>query len=81
MIEIAKAVSYESDVLIMDEPTSALTETEVEHLFAHHPRTCASQGIGIVYITHKMNELFEIADEFSVFRDGKYIGTQGLQRR
>ena len=74
MVEIAKAVSYESDVLIMDEPTSALTEREVEHLF-RIIRDLRSQGIGIVYITHKMNELFEIADEFSVFRDGKYIGT------
>lgn len=74
MVEIAKAVSYDSDVLIMDEPTSALTETEVEHLFAII-RDLRKQGIGIVYITHKMNELFEIADEFSVFRDGKYVGT------
>jgi inositol transport system ATP-binding protein len=74
MVEIAKAVSYESDVLIMDEPTSALTEREVEHLFAII-RDLRAQGIGIVYITHKMNELFEIADEFSVFRDGRYIGT------
>lgn len=74
MIEIAKAVSYESDVLIMDEPTSALTETEVEHLFKII-RDLRARGIGIVYITHKMNELFEIADEFSVFRDGTYVGT------
>jgi inositol transport system ATP-binding protein len=74
MVEIAKAVSYESDVLIMDEPTSALTETEVGHLFSII-RDLRSHGIGIVYITHKMNELFEIADEFSVFRDGRYIGT------
>ena len=74
MVEIGKAVSYKSDVLIMDEPTSALTEREVEHLFTII-RDLRSQGIGIVYITHKMNELFEIADEFSVFRDGKYIGT------
>ncbi|MCG5480164.1 MAG: sugar ABC transporter ATP-binding protein [Ensifer alkalisoli] len=74
MVEIAKAVSYESDVLIMDEPTSALTEREVAHLF-EIIRDLRSQGIGIVYITHKMNELFEIADEFSVFRDGKFIGT------
>jgi len=74
MVEIAKAVSYNSDVLIMDEPTSALTEREVAHLF-DIIRDLRSQGIGIVYITHKMNELFEIADEFSVFRDGKYIGT------
>ncbi|MGG2476981.1 sugar ABC transporter ATP-binding protein, partial [Rhizobium sp. BR5] len=74
MVEIAKAVSYDSDVLIMDEPTSALTEREVEHLF-RIIRDLRERGIGIVYITHKMNELFEIADEFSVFRDGKYIGT------
>ena len=74
MVEIAKAVSYESDVLIMDEPTSALTEREVSHLF-EIIRDLRAQGKGIVYITHKMNELFEIADEFSVFRDGRYIGT------
>ncbi len=74
MVEIARAVSYESDVLIMDEPTSALTESEVSHLF-DIIRDLRAQGIGIVYITHKMNELFEIADEFSVFRDGRYIGT------
>jgi inositol transport system ATP-binding protein len=74
MVEIAKAVSYESDVLIMDEPTSALTEKEVAHLF-EIIRDLRKQGKGIVYITHKMNELFEIADEFSVFRDGKYVGT------
>ena len=74
MVEIAKAVSYESDVLIMDEPTSALTEREVSHLFTII-RGLKAQGKGIIYITHKMNELFEIADEFSVFRDGRYIGT------
>ncbi|HEV7256038.1 MAG TPA: sugar ABC transporter ATP-binding protein [Mesorhizobium sp.] len=74
MVEIAKAVSYQSDVLIMDEPTSALTEREVDHLFAII-RDLRAQGIGIVYITHKMNELFAIADEVSVFRDGRYIGT------
>ena len=74
MVEIAKAVSYNSDVLIMDEPTSALTEKEVSHLFAII-RNVRAQGKGIIYITHKMNELFEIADEFSVFRDGQYIAT------
>ncbi|KWH31561.1 D-ribose transporter ATP-binding protein [Burkholderia cepacia] len=74
MVEIAKAVSFDSDVLIMDEPTSALTDKEVTHLF-RIIRQLREQGKGIVYITHKMNELFEIADEFSVFRDGKYIGT------
>jgi inositol transport system ATP-binding protein len=74
MVEIAKAVSYNSDVLIMDEPTSALTEKEVEHLF-RIIRDLRQRGKGIIYITHKMNELFEIADECSVFRDGRYIGT------
>jgi len=75
MVEIAKAVSFDSDVLIMDEPTSALTEKEVEHLF-RIVRQLRVQGKGIVYITHKMNELFEIADEVSVFRDGRFIGTK-----
>lgn len=74
MVEIAKAVSYNSQVLIMDEPTSALTETEVTHLF-EIIRSLRAQGKGIIYITHKMNELFEIADEVSVFRDGRYIDT------
>lgn len=74
MVEIAKAVSFHSDVLIMDEPTSAITETEVEHLF-RIIRDLRGKGVGIVYITHKMSELFEIADELTVFRDGKYIDT------
>lgn len=75
MVEIAKAVSFNSDVLIMDEPTSALTEREVEHLF-QIIRALKADGKGIIYITHKMSELFEIADEVSVFRDGKYIATK-----
>jgi inositol transport system ATP-binding protein len=75
MVEIAKAVSFDSDVLIMDEPTSALTDKEVAHLF-RIIRQLRAQGKGIVYITHKMNELFDIADEVSVFRDGKYIDTR-----
>jgi inositol transport system ATP-binding protein len=75
MVEIAKAVSFNSDVLIMDEPTSALTEREVEHLF-RIIRALKADGKGIIYITHKMSELFEIADEVSVFRDGKYIATK-----
>ena len=75
MVEIAKAVSFNSDVLIMDEPTSALTEKEVKHLF-NIIRALKADGKGIIYITHKMNELFEIADEVSVFRDGKYIATK-----
>ena len=75
MVEIAKAVSFDSAVLIMDEPTSALTDKEVAHLFRIIKQLRAA-GKGIVYITHKMNELFEIADEVSVFRDGKYIDTK-----
>ena len=74
MIEIAKALSHESELLIMDEPTSALTERDAEHLFAII-RELQAQGKSILYITHKMEELFEIADELSVLRDGKYIGT------
>ena len=74
IVEIAKAVSFESDILIMDEPTSALTEREVEHLFAIIADLKA-HGVGIVYITHKMDEVFEIADDVSVFRDGRYIAT------
>ena len=74
IVEIAKAVSFESDILIMDEPTSALTEREVEHLFAIIADFKA-HGVGIVYITHKMDEVFTIADDVSVFRDGRYIAT------
>ncbi|MEF9673440.1 ATP-binding cassette domain-containing protein [Pseudomonas sp. PCH446] len=75
MVEIAKAVSYDSDILIMDEPTSAITDKEVAHLFSIIA-DLKSQGKGIIYITHKMNEVFAIADEVAVFRDGAYIGLQ-----
>jgi len=74
MVEIAKAVSYDSDILIMDEPTSALTDREVDHLFAI-VRDLRARGRGIVYITHKMSEVFEIADDVSVFRDGRHVVT------
>jgi inositol transport system ATP-binding protein len=74
MVEIAKALSHESELLIMDEPTSALTERDAEHLFTMI-RELQAQGKGILYITHKMEELFEIADQVSVLRDGKHIGT------
>lgn len=75
MVEIAKAVSYDSEILIMDEPTSAITETEVAHLFSIIADLKA-QGKGIIYITHKMDEVFAIADEVAVFRDGAFIGLQ-----
>ena len=74
MVEIAKAVSYDSEVLIMDEPTSALTDREVERLFSIIADLKA-KGTGIVYITHKMDEVFTIADDIAVFRDGQHIGT------
>ncbi|QHB32874.1 sugar ABC transporter ATP-binding protein [Yersinia canariae] len=74
MVEIAKAVSYDADVLIMDEPTSALTEGEVFHLFAII-KELKEQGKGIIYISHKMDEIFEITDEVSIFRDGLFVAT------
>ncbi|KTS28455.1 sugar ABC transporter ATP-binding protein [Pantoea stewartii] len=74
MVEIAKAVSWNSDIVIMDEPTSALTETEVAHLFTII-RDLREQGKAIVYISHKMDEIFAITDEISVFRDGSWVGS------
>jgi len=66
MVEIAKALSYESELLIMDEPTSALTERDAEHLFTII-RELKAQGRGILYITHKMDELFEIGTRYRCF--------------
>lgn len=74
MVEIAKAISYQSKLIIMDEPTSAITEKEVNHLFKII-RSLKKEGVSIIYITHKMDELSQITDEFTVLRDGKYIGT------
>ncbi len=74
MVEIAKAVSWDADIVIMDEPTSALTETEVAHLFTII-RDLREQGKAIVYISHKMDEIFSITDEISVFRDGSWVGS------
>lgn len=74
MVEIAKALSYNAQVLIMDEPTAALTEAEIEELFAMIKRL-RSQGIGIVYISHRMEEIMRITDRVTVMRDGRYIDT------
>ena len=74
MVEIAKAISYDSSVVVMDEPTSAITEREVEHLF-EMIRALKSRGVAIIYITHKLDEVFKIADEITVFRDGKHVAT------
>lgn len=75
MIEIIKAVSYNARIILMDEPTSALTEEEVKKLF-NTISELKQSGIPIVYISHRMEEIFKIADRVSVLRDGKYIGTK-----
>ncbi|MBE7048238.1 MAG: sugar ABC transporter ATP-binding protein [Ruminococcaceae bacterium] len=74
MVEIAKALSFDSKVLIMDEPTAALTDREIEELFSII-RSLKTQGVGIVYISHRMEELMQITDRISVMRDGQYIQT------
>ncbi|MFY2825427.1 sugar ABC transporter ATP-binding protein [Ruegeria sp. MALMAid1280] len=74
MVEIAKALSYRSKVLIMDEPTAALNDAEIAELFVIIRRLKA-EGVGIVYISHKMDELKQIADRVTVMRDGEYVGT------
>lgn len=74
MVEIAKAISHNARVIIMDEPTSAITDREVEKLFRLID-DLKSQGITIIYISHKMDEVFRICDRISVLRDGKYMGS------
>lgn len=75
MIEIAKAVSYNSKVIVMDEPTSSLTENEVEHLFKILKKL-KNNNTSIIYISHKMEEILRISDEVTVMRDGKWIDTR-----
>lgn len=75
MIEIAKAVSYNSKIIVMDEPTSSLTEKEVAHLF-RIIRALKKKGVGIIYISHKMDEILEISEDVTVMRDGKWIATE-----
>ena len=74
MVEIAKAISFDSRIIIMDEPTSAITEREVEHLH-RMIRQLKSTGASIIYITHKMDEVFNISDYVTVFRDGQLVKT------
>ena len=74
MCEIAKAISHEAKVIIFDEPTAALTDTEIEQLFVII-RDLRAKGYGIVYISHRMDEIKKITDRVSVMRDGQYIGT------
>jgi ribose transport system ATP-binding protein len=74
MVEIAKALSHKSRVLIMDEPTAALNNAEIEELF-RIVRRLKEEGVGIVYISHKMDEIQRIADRITVMRDGTYVNT------
>lgn len=78
MVEIAKAVSYQSKIIVFDEPTSSLTEKEVEHLF-RIINMLRSRGCGIVYISHKMEEILRISDEVSIMRDGQYVTTKAAK--
>lgn len=73
-IEVAKALAFNARILVMDEPTSALTEPEVERLFAVM-ENLKRDGCGIIYISHKMEEIYRVADRITVLRDGRYIGT------
>ncbi|MCR4590317.1 MAG: sugar ABC transporter ATP-binding protein [Lachnospiraceae bacterium] len=75
MVEITKAVATNSKILVMDEPTSSISEKEVENLF-NIMRDLTSHGVGIIYISHKMSELDEICDRVTVMRDGEYVGTK-----
>lgn len=74
LVEIAKAVSYNSKIIIMDEPTSSLTDNETEHLFKII-RQLQDKGCAIIYISHKMEEILKISDEVTIMRDGQYVGT------
>lgn len=78
MVEIAKAVSYDSKIIVMDEPTSSLTEKEVDHLFKII-RTLQSKNVAVIYISHKMEEILKISDEVTIMRDGQYIATKSAK--
>lgn len=75
MIEISKAVSYDAKIIVMDEPTSSLTEKEVEHLFRIIQKLIEKNS-SVIYISHKMEEILRISDDVTVMRDGKWIATQ-----
>jgi methyl-galactoside transport system ATP-binding protein len=78
MVEIAKAVSYDSKIIVMDEPTSSLTEKEVDHLFKII-RTLQRKNVAVIYISHKMEEILKISDEVTIMRDGQYIATKSAK--
>lgn len=78
LVEIAKAISYNARIIIMDEPTSAIGEQEVDDLFETMHQLKAS-GTSIIYVSHRMNELFRIADDYSIFRDGQFIQSGAMK--
>jgi methyl-galactoside transport system ATP-binding protein len=78
MVEIAKAVSYDAKIIVLDEPTSSLTDREVGHLF-RIINTLRDRGCGIIYISHKMDEILQISDDITVMRDGRHIVTESAQ--
>ncbi len=78
MVEIAKAVSYNARILVLDEPTSSLTEDEVDHLF-RIMNQLTSEGVGIIYISHKMDEILRISDDVTIMRDGQWIATKSAK--
>lgn len=78
MVEIARAISYNSKIIIMDEPTSAITDTEVQKLF-EMIRKLKEKNVAIIYISHKMNEIFTIGDRVTVLRDGQFVGTHKVE--
>ncbi len=79
MVEIAKAISFNSKILVLDEPTATLTEREIEQLFSII-RRLQKKGVGMVYISHRMAELNQICERVTVIRDGQYIGTKNLKQ-
>lgn len=79
MVEIVKAISFHSKILVMDEPTSSISDREVSFLF-ETMRTLTAKGAGIIYISHKMSELEEICDRVTVMRDGSYVGTKEVKK-
>jgi len=78
LVEIAKAMSLDANILIFDEPTSALSDTEIEYLFLRI-RELKDAGCGIIYVSHRLEEIFEIGDRCTVLRDGEYIGTREIR--
>jgi putative xylitol transport system ATP-binding protein len=73
LVEIARALSYDAEIIIMDEPTSALGEAEADQLF-EAIGTLKARGKGVIYVTHRLSEVFEVADSYTVFRDGAFVG-------